>query len=278
MNQAIIISDLHCGCQFGLCPPTPVRLDGGGTYQSSTLQQKMWSMWREMWDEWVPEVTRGEPFALVINGDTTDGRHHGSTSQVSQNLTDQKNIAMECLLPVLSLPQCHALYMIRGTEAHVGPSGENEENLAASLGAIPDDNGNHARFELWLRIGGENGALAHILHHIGTTGSTHYETSALNRALAEACSEAGRWGYPAPDFVIRAHRHRWSKVTLPTRKGYAICEVTPAWQLKTPFCYRIPGGAFTTAQWGGILIRQGDEEHYSRAFVKSAVRSPEVVI
>jgi hypothetical protein len=37
--------------------------------------------WREWWDVFVPVATKGEPFAVVVNGDTVDGVHHGSKTR-----------------------------------------------------------------------------------------------------------------------------------------------------------------------------------------------------
>jgi hypothetical protein len=282
IRNAVIVSDLHCGCRLALCPPEPIPIDQGGTYQASELQLKLWEWWLDFWDNWVPMATRGEPFAVIINGDTTDGRHHGSVTQVSQNLVDQRRIALAVLRPIIKrcavvdgIPQ---FYMTRGTEAHVGASGENEETLAEELGAIPNSQGDRARYELWLRLGGDKGCLSHIMHHIGTTGRTHYETSALMGEFGESCAEAGRWRLPPPDVVVRSHRHRHSEIKVPTANGDGICTVTPGWQLKTPFVYKIPGGRVSTPQCGGILIRQGDEEHYTRHKIYNVSRPSEVVL
>jgi hypothetical protein len=35
--------------------------------------------------------------------------------------------------------------------------------------------------------------------------------------------------------------------------------VTPCWQGKTPFVWKIPGGRLSTPQFGGIVIRWADE-------------------
>jgi len=32
VNNVIVVSDLHCGCRLGLCPPR-IHMDGGGTYE-----------------------------------------------------------------------------------------------------------------------------------------------------------------------------------------------------------------------------------------------------
>lgn len=272
IKNVIVVSDIHAGCQFGLCPPN-IKFDSGAEYGLSSAQKKLWVLWKEhFWGQWVPKVTRGEPFAVVLNGDTTDGRHHNSTTQISQNLSDQRKIAKAILEPITMACKGN-LYMTRGTSVHVGEAGEHEETLAEELGAIPDDLGNHARNELWLQIGD---CLAHIMHHIGTSGSTAYEPTALARELSESFTEAGRWGVKAPDVVVRSHRHRLSQVTLPTEKGYGICVTTPGWQGKTPFVWKIAGGRLSTPQFGGILIRQGDEEFYVRNKVWNAKRSATV--
>ena len=278
INQAIVISDTHCGCSFGLCPPTPIQLDAGGTYCASPLQQKMWSWWEEMWTEWIPVVTRDEPYVLVVNGDALEGRHHNSITQISQSLVDQRHIAMEIFAPIVDKIGRDRLYWVRGTEAHVGQSGENEEILAESLGAVKDDSGNSARNGLWLQLGGDNGMLIHCLHHIGSSSSTAYETSALMREFSESLVESARWNLKPPQVVVRSHRHRFSEIKVPTAHGDGICVTTPCWQLPTPFTYRIAGGRNSLPQFGGILCRLGDEEGYTRHWIRGITRTPAVIV
>ena len=273
-KNLIVVSDTHSGCRVGLIHPGGIGLDGGGRYMPSELQLKMWALWREFWDGWVPSVTRGEPFDVVHNGDALDGVHHRSTTQISHNLEDQQRIAEAVLAPVVA--QCKAsggtYYHIRGTEAHVGQSGEYEERLARMLGAKPNDQGQYARFDLWKRVGS---ALVHLLHHIGTTSSAAHEASAVNAELTAEYVEAARWNREPPDYVVRSHRHRSIAVDLNSARGYAAGIVTPAWQLKTPYVWKVPGARISEPQLGGILIRQGDEEFFYRRKVWSMDRSPE---
>lgn len=261
-NNLIIVSDLHCGCRLGLCPPEGAKLDDGGIYMPSKLQLVVWEWWREFWDTWVPMVCRDEPYDVVINGDTTDGSHHNSTTQISHNLNDQSAIAYQILKPIAS--SARKLYVIRGTEAHVGPSGVEEERLAERLGAVPNEEGQHARYELWKRVGNKNGPLCHILHHIGTTGSAAYESSAPQKELIAEFTEAGQTGVQPPDYVIRSHRHRYIKTSNPSKRSESAAITTPGWQLKTPYVFRLAGGRTSQPQFGGIAIRQGDYEFYSR--------------
>jgi len=260
LSNIVVVSDTHCGCQLGLCPPEGLRLDEGACTPPSSLQRRVWGFWEEFWGEWVPRVTRGEPYAVVMNGDAIDGRHHGATHQISQNITDQIDLAHRIFAPVAQKAE-GGYYHIRGTEAHVGPSAEAEEALAGRLGAVPNSAGQHARWELWKKLGPH---LCHFLHHVGTTGSSAYEATAVHKEMAESMVEAGRWGDQPPQVIVRSHRHRCLEVRIPTAAGYGIAIVTPAWQLKTPFTWKVPGARLSQPQIGGVLIRLGDEELHSR--------------
>ena len=276
-RNLIVVSDTHSGCRLGLVHPDGARLDGGGWYKPSEFQLRMWALWTEFWSVWVPEVTKGEPFDLVHNGDALDGVHHHSTTQISHNLEDQQRIAEAVLRGPVA--QCKAsggkYFHVRGTEAHVGQSGEFEERLARTLGAVPNDQQQYARFDLWKRVGGPKGPLVHLMHHIGTTSSAAHEASAVNAELTAEYVEAARWKREPPDFVVRSHRHRSIAVDMDSAKGYAAAIVTPAWQGKTPYVFKIPGARLSEPQLGGVLIRRGDEEHYYRRWVKTFERSKE---
>lgn len=269
-DNIVVVSDLHCGCKMGLCPPGGVVLDGGGEYMPSKLQRQVWNMWTEFWEEWVPTVTHGEPYTVVVNGDALDGVHHRATTQISHNLADQANIAYEVLAPVVD--KASRYYHIRGTEAHVGPSGAEEDRLAQRLNAIPNEEGQSARHELWIRCGS---ALCHITHTVGTTSSSAYEATAVYKEHVEAFVEAGRWGQEPPQIVVRSHRHRNFETRTQMSGGYGTSLITAAWQLKTPFVFRI-GLRQSQPQIGGSIIRAGDEEVHTRHRVWPIARTPEV--
>lgn len=275
VRNLVVFSDTHCGCRLGLMHPNGITVDDGGRYLPSEFQRKMWALWLSFWRKWVPEVTRGEPFDVVHNGDAIDGVHHNSVTQISHNLLDQQRIAYDVLAPVVK--QCKdsggTYYHIRGTEAHVGKSAQYEEALAMSLGAKPNKDGQFARWDLWKRVGSDKGPLVHLLHHVGTTGSAAHEASAVNAELTAEYVEAARWGRQPPDFIVRSHRHRSIAVDMNSARGYAAAIVTPAWQGKTPFVFKVPGARLSEPQVGGIVIREGDEEMYYRRKVWSFDRS-----
>jgi hypothetical protein len=252
-----------------LCPPGKFALDDGGTYEPSRLQRVVWSWWEEFWGEWVPNVTRGEPYAVVCNGDAVDGGgHHGNVTHISANPSDQERLAMAILSPVVE--RCEGRYYhVRGTEAHAGTSGCDEERLAERLGAVPDRDGRRARWELYMEVGV---GLVHLSHHIGTAGGMAYETSAIHKELEQAFVEAARWGDRHPDVIVRSHRHRNAETRIQTDRGFATSCTTAAWQLKTPFAHRVAGARQTQPQIGGTVVRSGDEDIYTRHFLKKLSR------
>lgn len=261
INNIIDVSDLHSGCKLALCPPEGVKLDDGGKYMPSAFQLKLYAMWHEFWYDWVPFATRKERYCVVVNGDVVEGVHHRATTPISHNIGDQCKIAFTLLEPIAEMAK-GGLYMIRGTEAHVGISAQTEEAMAAKLGAIPNEEGQYCRWDLWKRIG--DNKLVHFLHHIGTTSSTAYESTAVYKELTEMYVEAARWRQQPPDIIARAHRHRNIEIKIPigtvdgqTSEASAI--VTPCWQGKTPFAWRIPGARISTPQFGGVAIRNSDD-------------------
>lgn len=270
INNLVIISDTHCGCKLAICPKEGVELDDGGRYMPSQFQLKLLERWDYFWDEFIPEATRNESYAVIHNGDAIDGVHHNSTTQISHNLTDQKRIAVNLLEPIVE--KCGGRYYhIRGTEAHVGKSAQEEEDLAKTLGAIPNSQNQYARYDIRYLLADK---LIHALHHIGSTGSQAYEATAVHKELTESYLEACRWGQQPPDIIVRSHRHRNIEITMPTMKhgsdgdtSSARAVVTPCWQGKTPFAWKIPGARLSTPQFGGILIRYSNKELFIRSKV-----------
>lgn len=270
LNNLVVVSDLHAGCKLGLCPPEGAKLDDGGTYMPSPLQIKLYEMWREFWDVFVPDATRGEAYGVVVNGDAIEGTHHRATTPISHNMGDQCRIAQALLEPIAE--QCSGrFYMVRGTEAHVGVSAQSEEGLGVALGAVPNTDGQYVRWDLWKRIGYDK--LIHCLHHIGATGSQAYEATAVHKELIEEFAEAARWGQRPPDVIVRSHRHRHFEETIYGATGSKHAVVTPCWQAKTPFVWKIPGARLSLPQFGGVVTRWAHGELFIRSYVRTVARS-----
>lgn len=274
VNNIVVVSDTHVGCQLAILPKEGARMDEGGWYKPNRLQSKLCDYWEEFWEGFVPETTKGEPYIVVHNGDMTDGVHHNSTTMWSQNPEDQCEAAAQLMEP--RIKGAEAFYMVRGTEAHVGKSAYYEERLAKRLGAKPDKDGHYARWKLWMPFGSQD--LIHFLHHVGSTGSTNYKHSALSKELAEMYTNAGRWQNKPPTILVRSHRHTCDWAGSPTGlrnskhlTGTAEIFTTPCWQGKTPFAYKIPGARQGQPEFGGLVIRyhQSDDVTFVRPWVRT---------
>lgn len=259
----VVVSNTHVGSTLALCQKH--ILDDGGTFLPSPLQKKLWLLWENFWD-WTYETLNGEPFILVHNGDVIDGVHHRTTALSTHNLTIQNRLAVDILEQHVG--KAERYYQIRGTEAHVGQSAQEEEAIAASLGSEQDqETGQYARWELWMSFGEE---LIHFAHHIGTTSSTAYESSAPMREMVAAFVEAGQWRQRPPTLLIRSHRHRYIEVKAPN--GRIV--VTPAWQCRTPFVFKVD--RMRAPQFGGLIIRNGSEGVHIREKLYTIQQSPVV--
>ena len=258
IRNIVVIGDTHCGSQAAIMPPG-FRLHDGQTVVQSPRQRELWKWWGEFWGEWVPRVTKGEPFVLVHNGDIIDGAHHGCTQLVTSNVDDQRRMAEELLAPHVA--KAVAFYCIAGTAAHAGQSNADEENVARTLGAQPDDHGIRARQDLWIDDFG--GKRIQFAHHIGTTSSAAYKSSPMMRVITAQHTSAGEHGYRPPNFIIRSHAHDFVGVERANCSGY----VCPAWQLKSDWVW----GKDTTSLpiIGGLILRHGDEDVHVRKFIRT---------
>lgn len=259
---AVLIADTHIGSLYGLInTDKKIRLDNGGEYTPNPAQIQLWQWWRQYWDEWVPRVCRGDEYCIIHAGDLIEGEHHRATDVISANPAMQSQMVMDVMAPEIAKAK-GGYYQIRGTTSHVGESARAEEGLARALGAVPNERGQYARPFLWKMIGG---CRLLVQHSIGVTSSAAYESSAVMRALVEAYTRSARSDDLTPDVLVRAHRHTAIEIRWPTERGQATACTLPSWQLPTN--YALEKG-FLTSQHGGLLVRDGDEEFYTRSWVQ----------
>lgn len=258
VRHVVVVSDLHVGCQMAIVHPDGARQAEGGWYTPSKFQRMLYGLWEQFWEVEVPIMTQGEPFDIVINGECVDGSHHNAVNQWTQNLTDQCAASIKLIEPLLD--KCKRLFIIRGTEAHSGKSGQQDEQIAREVGAVPCPiTGQYSRYELFY---GLRDGIIHFTHTVGCVGSQANEASAPLKDLTEFYLESGRWGERPPDAIVRSHRHRHVVVELATCRGKALACVTPAWQGKTPFAYKIAGGRPAQPQFGGICLSWSEKERF----------------
>lgn len=263
-----VVSDLHVGCGLAVMPADGVSVDGQQTVFPSPFQQAMNGWWSEFW-EWVEDETDGR-YAVVVNGDLVDGVHHQATTQWTHNMDVQRSACVELLKPVRK--RAERFLIVRGTETHVGGSGQHEEAIARELDAEKSASGTHSHWEIYYRLGKH---LVHFSHHIGVTSSPFAESGALNREMVQGYVEAGRNGDEPPAILIRSHRHTCGVFGHPSRHGMTWTATTPAWQGKTPYVHRT-AARMQRPQIGGMLIVAGDNAPYCKPWVRFFSRPEEV--
>lgn len=241
LRVVLVVSDLHCGSTVGLCPPDYATFDGA-TFGLNRIQRWIWDHWTAMQDDWLPRVIGDDPFALVVNGDATEGIHHKTVQVVHADPGVHAKIAIHCLEPLAA--KAAAVYMVRGTEAHVGHTAE--ANIGARLGSVKHpENGEHSAFAWHLNI---NGTGCVFRHHIGTSSRLALYATQLSVTLAEEQTAAARHGHSVPKVVVRSHRHTFGHYT----DGHASVVTTPAWQALTSFGHKVVPAAVPTV--GAVLL------------------------
>jgi hypothetical protein len=274
-----VVSDEHAGSTLALAPASPIELDDGGSYTPSKHQLWLWERWQRYW-EWVDEVRRevsGDLY-VVNNGDLVDGDHHRTSQIVSRNPVVQSDIAKALLAVPLAMDPKH-LFIVRGTEVHVGGSASTEESLAKSLGAVKDHStGTHSWWHLKMEV---EDVRLDFAHH-GRTGFRPWtEANAVQLLAAQIYYEHSRedeardldkgfqGGRTYPHLAVRSHYHRHfdSGFSHPVRVVQ-----TAAWQLKTAYVHRIATESISDI--GGHVIIVDDGEYEVQNFISKPERAP----
>lgn len=261
MSRRILVAktnDHHCGSTVAVCPPE-VRLDDGGYYGASPEQLWLWQCYGDFWEK-VAEKRERENAELVavFNGDLTDGNHHGTTQIMSGNPNAQAAAVNACMKVALDKKPSR-IYMVRGTEAHVGPSAAHEERIADGLRRdgrpiVSDPKTGNASW--WHCHQTFEGVRVDIAHH-GRTGQREHTRggAAVLHAHDILMSYVKRNDLP-PHLALRAHHHRFND-------SYDACPVrvitNGAWQLATAYVHR--KCTDTLADIGGLLITMQDGEY-----------------
>jgi hypothetical protein len=246
-----VVSDLHAGSTVALCPPK-IQLDDGGKYEASKAQLWLWERWNDFWQQGEQIRRRLDAYCIdLYNGDMTEGDHHKTTQILSGNPTAQA----ACLDAVMKVPLAtkpNGIVVIRGTEAHVGPSAAFEERAAKGLRKdgwpiISEDATGNASHWHWTME--HQGVRFDFAHHgkFGSRPNTKFNTVL---ALAfDIFTNANLDHRPYPHLAVRSHMHQFGDTgsLYPTR----LIQM-PAWQLATAFIHRINPGVIS--QIGGIYI------------------------
>lgn len=233
IKKAIVISDIHCGSSYGLMGPN-IRMQEGNIIAQNPLQEYLWKCWLDWQGDWFAKHVGDDPFILIVNGDATEGVHHGTKEIVSPDPSDHRLIAHHALAPLAD--RASDTFIIEGTECHTANA---EHRLAFDLGAVRPTR--HSNLGAWrtLRIKIHD-CMCMFYHHISTTKRVYLEASQLSIELSNGRLEAIRGGVEPHKVLGCAHRHRHGSY----RDGQLLSFVTPPWQGVTRFGRKVVPAAF----------------------------------
>jgi hypothetical protein len=255
------VGDIHAGGSTAVCPPEGIELDDGGWQTPNKVQRWLSDRWLECWDTRFPALLdRYQPdgLSLVLNGDLTEGIHH-QTPQASP-LAGQHFRAAHKLLetgPLKYKPDY--VHLVRGTEAHVGRSGELEEGLARTLKAegvnVVEDPDTGQASSYWRRIEIE-GVRLDVRHH-GRMGQRAHTRGPYERWYAQDIElEHYLDGEDPPHLAIRSHLHKYADSGRSHRWTTRVVSL-PCWQAMTSFAHRITAESLSDVGAVVFPIRDG---------------------
>jgi hypothetical protein len=248
----VVISDTHCNSTVGLSKPT-VGLDDGDQVSANTARRWLFWTFTDIIDK-IKQKARGELY-MVCNGDIieTDAKDR-SLQLISKNQEEAISYGVEVFEPLMQM--CKGVYVVRGTEAHVGKQAQAEEAFAKNFTNVirSNETGNASRYWLPLELDGVRMDIAH--HPRAGSGRPMNSQSGIDRVASDTLFNYANDGEVPPHLVIRSHLHgyRDSRDAFRTR---AI--ITPAMSLLTSYVYRI---GINVSQPVGAIIIYCDEGKY----------------
>lgn len=202
----VIISDLHSGSVFGLCPP--------GYWEADDDRR---SMQKEAWQAYMKIVNRWKkPDILLVNGDCIEGT--AKKDGGAELTTLDRNIQCEMAVKSISQFQAGQILMTYGTKYHTGDQAEDfEYNIAQDLGAKI---GGRIDFEI-------DGLIFNARHKIGGSSIFNGRASAIMREMAWSLINESVDNSPKVRVIIRSHVHYHIWI----EQGDRVMFTTPCLQL-----------------------------------------------
>lgn len=262
MKNLIVISDLHINSTVGLSLKN-VHLDDGGIYVANKSQNWLLENFYNFIS--LTKSLQGEKI-FVVNGDMIDINSHSDYQLITKNKATVVKHALDIMQLVVEPKD--KLFIVRGTEAHVGECAEVEEIIAKQLGAVQGDNHNFTHWHLSLNV---DGVLFDIAHH-GKIGNSWNRTSALNTKAVEEIVNGVKHNETIHDVIIRSHNHTFAD----THDNFPVRVIsTPAWQLATNYAHRIGVGI---ADIGGLIFQCDNTNYKMEKFLYRPARKEPIEV
>jgi len=194
-KRMVIVSDFHCGHEYGLTPPDWWARDDSNAKSVS----KAGAFQRELWQFYSDTIKSLQPIdILVVNGDCIEGKGQGSGG--IELITADRNEQVRMACKIIKLAKAKKVRILYGTRYHVGKEEDFESPLVDLVGGDAEIHG-HDFFDI-------NGLVFDIKHKL--TGSTvpHGRITSMARArLWNVIWNSEHQRQPKADILIRSHVH-----------------------------------------------------------------------
>lgn len=249
-----IPSDKHSGSSLGLMMDKPFQLHDGGTYIPGPAQRILWQQYEECLD-FIKEQRKRSRLIWVENGDVCEGIHHGTTQTVSSRVDEHEQIATEILdysFKKVRFGGDDLAYMLAGTEEHGGSGSQSENRVAEDvqecfISQYSESADKPHRFtwdRLLLKV---NGVLLDIAHHGGSVGRREWtKNNGMGHLVRSFYYQYLEDKVEHPDlqlarYWVRSHLHKIAEGYYKGKAGEIQGFVTPSFQFKTGFGYKVAG-------------------------------------
>jgi len=188
-------------------------------------QHQLWNIFESLFIPELQKYAKGYRLILALGGDLVDGvmersKFHWGTRK------EQRDDCISLLQGIVS--QADALITLKGTEAHAGENGEEDQTVAEALGAQVCD------WREMIPIGDRSVDWTH--HGINVSQSGWTEENGMLSVARRVEYEALRRGLKKPDVIISHHAHHSPEPIYLKGMWVGVC---PCWQLVTPYSAKV---------------------------------------
>ena len=215
-KRMVVLSDLHCGHELGLTPPSWwYNMDNVEKGHIAKIQRDAWAYYETV----VKRIVGIEIDMLVINGDLIDGKavKNEAVELITSDRVLQTKIGIECV----EIWNPKTILMTRGTAYHVG-KGEQYEDIAAELlGAKISDT---LEFKF-------NGKVFNFRHKVNSSTVPYGKSTPLVKEAVWNTLASEYKDTPKADILVRSHIHNYIEY----RDSNRIAIITPALQVNSRY-------------------------------------------
>lgn len=233
----VCLSDAHTCSNYALFLDRSWKGRNGRTHFPNSYQVKIRKHFDKMTDR-IAKICDGKRIRFIMNGDSIEGFHHGSTEINTFDDDEMAEIHVEIFTKFqkrIGWKRGDEVYYVKGTKVHVN---DKEDAIGREMNAVMTPDGYYSWDFLPLET---NGVMSWFVHHGANAGEGDSEGNALRNVLKNINSSAIKDKIRVPDIVYFGHVHKPAyNVFVPREKmQYRLMHgiILPSLQMKTRYVW-----------------------------------------